>query len=202
MEYISINETNKLLGLVDLKIGVWSQITPLDEPSDKSRQNYTRYYAPRGARELYVFAEHLAGWIPSGGWKILKIDQSTSLDAVHAAPILRMLFCQEKLSNPEAINQASLIFRFGPDRSRNMATELLISNLIHFLLLFECHAQLTSSGSGRGQFLSIQDGFVYFKVGKDMIHFEASDLLKDFESSPTRSPPWIAEKIKAADQVP
>jgi hypothetical protein len=190
---MSTDKANKLLSSLGLTIGNWNQITSLVEPSGSVPQNYAKYQAPNEARKLYVFAEHIAGWIPRGDWKIIQIDNSTSLDIIHAAPILRMLFSLEDMPNPKSINQASLLFEFGSDKGRNISTELLISNFIHLLLLFECHAQITSSAAGRGQFLSIQDGFVYFMAGTDKIQINAADLLKGFENNPARSPQWIGD---------
>ena len=43
------------------------------------RSHYVKYQAPKGAQELYNFAQHVASWLPNGNWKVFQIDNSTSL---------------------------------------------------------------------------------------------------------------------------
>lgn len=84
----------------------------------------------------------------------------------------------------------TLLFESSGKRSLDLATELLISNLIYVFLLFECHGYVVSSSGVKGQRLGIQDGFIYFIHHEDN-GFSAKQILGKFESNPLMSPGWV-----------
>lgn len=202
MKRLSIGEANVLLRTLDLKIGDWSQITTASEIADKkNRLDYVMYEAPKDSKAMSAFSEYAASWLPAGSWKLVQIDNSTSFNTVEAALISRLLFCLEDLPSQNALDKASILFEFGTSASINALTELLISNLIHLFLLFRCHAEITSSGCDPEQFLSIQDGFVYFLPGKNINNKSTENLLQDFERNPDQSPQWIVDIIEAGQEA-
>jgi hypothetical protein len=142
--------------------------------------------------KLYIFAQHVAGWIPSGDWKIVQVDDSTSLSFDETLSITTVLgenYVSPKLTS---IRRTTFLAKFDLGVEKKLVTELRLFNLIHLLLLFKCHAEFVSSGCNAGQFLSIQDGFVYFMGGEEKSMVNDCDI-NEFENEPTRSPKWIRD---------
>jgi hypothetical protein len=193
MELLSTEQANSLLSKLGLTIGQWNEVTAESSSSRTSGSSYEMHKAPSGAHSLYTFARHVAGWLPSGDWKLIQVDNSTSLNVITAAPIARLLYADDQLHSPDDVNRASIKFAFGSDRRKNAATEILVSELIYYFLLLECHVQVVSSACQDGQFLSIQDGFVYFKFGRGDLARQTSELLRSFEASPEQWPSWLVE---------
>lgn len=193
MKLLRTEQANTLLSKLGLKVGAWNAVTSAAQASKSSDGRYEMYRAPSAAQSLHAFAEHVAGWLSEGEWKIIQVDNSTSLNLVTAAPIARLLFTDSQLHNPNDINQACIKFAFGADRKENAATELLISNLIFFFLLFQCHVEIVSSTCLEGQFLSIQDGYVYFIYGHAKLERKTIELLRTFEAAPEQSPAWVVK---------
>lgn len=193
MKRLTIQETDALLCRIGMRIGDWNRIADLNN-AEKDKRARTSYRAPRGSNELHNFSLHVAGWLPKGDWKIFQIDNSTSLDPVQASLFGRLLFGSENVPDFNLVANRTFLFEFGTDESANENTELLISNLIHVFLLFECHGYVVSSGSRSGQLLGIQDGFAYFD-SKDAEISGAKSLLKGFERSPLIAPQWIMDIV-------
>lgn len=191
VKLLSIEQADTLLSNLGLKVGAWNAITSATQASETSGGQYKMFRAPSTAHSLHAFAEHVAGWLSEGEWKIIQVDNSTSLSVVTAAPIASLLFTDSQLHSPNDINQACIKFSFGADRKENAATELLISNLIFFFLLFQCHVEIVSSTCLEGQFLSIQDGYVYFTYGHAKLERRTVELLRKFEAAPEQSPDWV-----------
>ncbi len=180
MRVLEANEANKYLNTVGMKIGGWNGLCDASG-REYDRSHYVKYQAPKGAQELYNFAQHVASWLPNGNWKVFQIDNSTSLRHEDEALLIRrFLFC----SNEEVPIHGTLLFEI---ESGGQSEQLLFSNLIYLFLLFEEYGDAVSSSSRSGQYLSLHDGFVYFKSQDDRDLAEASALLQRFEKDPLRS---------------
>ena len=179
MRVLDADEANKYLNTVGFKIGGWNGLCDASG-REYDRSHYVHYQAPKGAQELYNFAQHVASWLTNGRWKIFQIDNSTTLLHEDAALLIkRLLFC----SNEEAPIYCTLLFEIeggGPSE------ELLFSNLIYLFLLFEEYGEAVSSDSRNGKYLSVHDGFVYFLSRDDRDLAQASALLERFEKDPLR----------------
>lgn len=174
-----------------MKVGSWNEITDIDSRRHEMWQ-WVNYRAPVAAHESYVFSQHLAGWIPSGEWKILQIDNSTSLDPVQNALISSLLFGAREVAN--LLERRSLLFEFTGDATLDTRSELLICNLIFAFLLFEAHVQIISSFDQGERYLSLQDGFAYL-FARDIKKSNAEAVFKAFTDRPGVSPPWIQEIV-------
>lgn len=95
---------------------------------------------------------------------------------------------------PNILENRTWLFEFGDDAGANISTELQISNLIYVFLLFEAHGYVVSSNRSAGQYLAIQDGFVYFYSSEEEIK-KVKQLLENFERRPLASPQWILDFI-------
>jgi hypothetical protein len=191
MKCLTTQEANAYLSRIGMEIGNWNQITEIGS-SKQSTLNWTNYRAPERALELFNFSQYVAGWLPRGEWKIFQIDNSTYLDTVQAALVGRLLFGSEEARS--LVDNRTFLFELGNNEDTDNNTELLITNLIYAFLLFQCHGYVVSSNRSAGQYLAIQDGFVYFySKSKDISG--ADTLLKDFENNPLRSPPWIRDIV-------
>ena len=87
----------------------------------------------------------------------------------------------------------TLLFEFGDSPKHNQLTELLIANVLFLLLLFEAHAYLVSSGAQEGEFLGVQDGYIYFIARHTQKLESAQTLINQFEQNPRISPSWLTD---------
>lgn len=193
MQRIDPKQANDCLSPLCLQIGRWNQITRLGQQADSQPQEFKKFKSPDDALKLYIFAQHVAGWLPTGDWKIIQIDNSTSLKIDEETSIATVLGDVNSVLQSKSIHQSTFLAKFNSDLAANFITELRISNLIHLFLLLECHVEIVSSNCKAEQFISIQDGYVYLMQGKDGSIIEGPDGMKEFESDPTRSPKWIRE---------
>ena len=191
MRSLTRQEADAYLLKIGMKVGDWNQIKDIDS-FERDTWQWINHQAPRDAGRLYNFAQHLAGWLPKGEWKLLQIDNSTLLD-----PVQQMLITTLLAGTGQAIDlgqNRSLLFEFRSDEESNAPGEFLICNLIFALLLFEGHCQLVSSASRPGQCLSLQDGFAYL-YSKDIEGSGARKILQGFEQSPDGSPQWVLKIV-------
>jgi hypothetical protein len=182
------SQANKHLEKIGMKIGEWNQITT----PDVKELNYLNYKAPSSAKELENFASHVAGWLASGTWKMFQIDNSSYLDATQAYTFSRLLFGTDEPIN--FVENGTFLFEFNKEKYLDRYTEVLISNLIHLFLLYECHGQIVTLDSLSRQILSIQDGFIYFISDADGL-LKAKTLMENFESNPLSAPHWVVDFI-------
>jgi hypothetical protein len=185
---LTIPEANDYLKSIDMEIGSWGQIKPLYKNRELKKINYP---APGNARELFNFASHIASWLPKGSWKLFQMDNSSHMDAYDAYLFGKLLFGKDEIVNFGKYR--TFLFKSGISRELDISTELLISNLICFYLLFESHGQIVTSSCG-SKILSIHDGFVYF-ISDDSGLSEAKAILESYESNPLISPDWVATII-------
>jgi len=192
MKRLTTAEADAYLNRIGMQVGGWNRVATTGAEGDK--REWLNQRAPENARELHNFSHHLAGWLPQGEWKIFQIDNSTVLDAAQSTLFGRLLFGSERALDLGRMENSSFLFEFGSDPAANNATELLIANLIHVFLLFECHGYVVSSRSQAGQLLGILDGFGYF-YSKDADVAGARTLLENFERNPLQPPQWILDLI-------
>jgi len=194
MKCLTVDEANAYLSEVGMKVGEWNQIVDIGSQSKKS--DWLNYRAPKD--QLLKFSQHVAGWLPEGSWKMLQIDHSTGwIDPVQASLLGGLLFGAEALRDMNSTENRNFFFEFGKERYFDDNQELLISNLIYVLLLFESHAYVVSSKGTAGQRLGIQDGYVYFSSRDRSDILKAEALIKKFENNPSASPKWVSEIVAA-----
>jgi hypothetical protein len=178
MRVLNAQEAGSYLNTVGMKIDDWNRLC---EASGRefSQKHRVRYQAPKGARELYNFAQDVASWLPSASWKLLQIDNSTWTSDDEEFLVKRLLFpSTERTDLPPTI-----LFEVA---SRGADEELLLANLIYLFLLFEYYADVVSSDSRNGKHIWICDGFVYFCSFDDNDLVEARALLTRFENTAMR----------------
>ena len=179
MRVLDADEANKYLSTVGMKVGSRNDLCDASG-REYDREHQVRYQAPKSARELHNFAQHVASWLSNGKWKIFQIDYSTALAYDDEAFLIRrFLFC----SNEEMPVHRTLLFEI---ESGGPSEELFFSNLIFLFLLFQESGTAVSSNSRSGKYLWIVDGFVYFMSRDDDDLAQARTLLKRFEEHPLR----------------
>jgi hypothetical protein len=109
MRPINTPEANSYLRSIGMEIGAWNKIADAPDPRPEER-TWVHYEAPSVARELVVFSQHVAGWLPRGDWKLLQIDNSTSLDYFESALLGRLLL--GSMETPNFAENRSFIFEF------------------------------------------------------------------------------------------
>ncbi|MEW6370595.1 MAG: hypothetical protein AB1584_06635 [Pseudomonadota bacterium] len=193
MKFLQLIDTNRYLADIGMIIGGWGEIRHIEGPAKED--GWLSYPAPSGARELLNFSQHICGWLPPGGWKMVRLDNSTNFDVTQATFFGSLIagyghdlkFCSEK--------QRTLLFEFDKENSDKI--NLLISHLVNLLLLFDCHAQVVSSGGTSGEILSVQDGYVYFLSRN--AGGAAQQIVKEAEMNPLIGPQWIQQIIGNTD---
>ncbi|HEY9198440.1 MAG TPA: hypothetical protein VIR60_03665 [Gammaproteobacteria bacterium] len=186
MRCLTTEAANAYLASLGMKVGEWNEISQLYK-----KYEWISYKPPRDASRLWRFAQHAAGWLPSGKWKILQIDNSNYLDAVDG------LFLSKLLGTPKAVDFAaehSIMFEFGDHRKENENAEFVLTCVIYLFLLFEGNGYVVSSGSSDGEVLGVQDGLAMFISGGHGLA-NARDTLQAFENDPELYPSWISTII-------
>ena len=178
MRVLNAQEAGSYLDTVGMKIDGWNRLCDASG-REHSQKHRVRYQAPKGARELYNFAQDVASWLPNTGWKIFQIDNSTWTSDDEEFLVRRLLFTStERASLPP-----TLLFEV---ESGGADEELLLSSVIYLFLLFEYYGDVVSSGSRNGKHIWICDGFVYFCSFDDNDLAEAKALVTRFEKTALR----------------
>ena len=113
MQRIERKDANTYLSKLGLKIGNWNQITSLYDSTDSGLQKYRNFKAPSDSLKLFTFAQHVAGWLPVGEWKIIQFDNSTSLGIAEASFFTSLIFKSDDLPERHLIQQSSFFIDFG-----------------------------------------------------------------------------------------
>ena len=201
MERLSNDDANHHLSKIGLCIGKNGELTYLTNGHGESN-NWFNYRAPSDALKLVVLSQHVAGWIPSGSWKILKLDCSNMLRADESLVFFEKHNYDRHISE---LMHSAFIFVLPKDKSEAAAINLSLAHKIFLLLLYQGHGHITSSSTNNpGQILSIQDGFVYFVTKGDSGHTainEARSILECFEREPLCAPDWVLDFLSKADDM-
>ncbi|MCL2872118.1 MAG: hypothetical protein FWF41_03905 [Betaproteobacteria bacterium] len=75
MKCLTKEEANIYLGKIGMEIGEWNNIQKKTSVSSE-KFHWVNHQTPKGARDLYKYAQAVADWLPRGNWKILQIDDS------------------------------------------------------------------------------------------------------------------------------
>ena len=115
MRALTTDEAEAYLSTIGMKIGNWNQLTDIDERRHKSRKRVHRR-SPEDVHKSYAFAQHIAGWVPSGNWQLLQFDNSTSLNPVQLALAQSLFFGPEwrgdlNLKDPFCLNSPAMSSR-------------------------------------------------------------------------------------------
>jgi len=191
MKRLTIPEANSLLAAINMQVGPWNQLEEVGDHCSAPGKR-VHYQAPKDGNALLNFAQHITTWLPKGEWRILQIDNSTSLDAVQENQLGRILYGPNHLDG--LCGDKTFLFEFGHSPQLDKNLELVISELVFTFLLFESHVYFASAGSKNGRYLGVQDGFVYL-FGNERSMEDAGHLLKNFEQFPNKAPDWIMEII-------
>jgi hypothetical protein len=191
MKCLTIREAQRYLDVIDLEIDGLGQIT--DRASQRKQRYRTTCRAPRNARELFSFSRHVAGWLPTGDWKLVQIDNSTMPSPDESPLIAHMLAVPDGL---DWAKHRAFLFEFADNEFENQQAELHIADLIFAFLLVESHVYIVSSGGTSGNLVAIQGGGVQFSsMGADGAGIDL--LLEEFRREPLMSPKWVVELISA-----
>ncbi|MBJ7312410.1 hypothetical protein ACFOLJ_18190 [Rugamonas sp. CCM 8940] len=188
VKYLTRREADVYVNSVGMAIGDWNQISTID--SIYGGGEWTNYSAPKDARELFNFSEHVVDWIPDCNWIILQIDNSGGLDVVQSIFFNRLIFGSGIIK--KSVGSGAILFEFEGNFYCGKESRVLISNLLALLLLFESHGYLITSKKSAGRYLSFQDGYMYFHSNKCGIN-DANYLLINFDKNPSGSVGWVNE---------
>ncbi len=189
MKLLSEQEANKYLDALNMKIGVWGQVTDIVCSQQDSRV-WKSYHAPTHVLQLLNFSQYLAGWLPKGEWKIFQIDNSTGSLGTVPASLLGGVLSSDIIASQSLMRGRTFLFEFGKNEVADNYSELLISNLIFIFLIFELHGYAVSENSA-GRVLAIQDGVAHLSSHDDNGAYDIGEFLADFMKNPLASPPWI-----------
>lgn len=193
MRAITVQNAGKFLDVVGLRIGSWCQVEAAVKSKDSSPSCWEKYRAPENAQELYSFAQHIAGWLPKGQWKMLQIDNSNAMDFAQTEFLRRSQADSQRAVNPQT--DKTFLFEFDGSEKANQSQELLISDLIFMFLLWEGHGQFVSSTNLAAEYLSIQDGFVYF-CSNERIRVNQNPVAI-FEKNRRGAPSWVLQILES-----
>lgn len=198
MQSLLKSEAELYLKDIGMGIGDWNQVIDLTDGKSIDT-NLVQQKAPD--KYLLNFCQHVAGWLPSGDWKIFQIDNSTGwMDPVHASMFYGLLHGSDFLSKIDYPEKRSYLFEFSQDKRQMMNQELLLANLIYVFLLFESHGYIVSSGSQQGQVIAIQDGVIYM-ASRNGNAIDAKKILKSYSENPSKSPNWVLEFMQEEQEA-
>lgn len=169
MRFLNKDEANIYLKKIGVNIGAWNQLCD-SLGRNYEMSNWINCPAPSDARKLYYFAQNINKWLPYGVWKIIQIDNSSSLPEDEELLIKRLIF--GNIDEIKSLHGNTFISESDKEKEDD-----LFSSLIFLLLLFEQHGQIISSSCKNGKHLSIQDGYVYFMSFNENDLIEAKNLL-------------------------
>lgn len=187
MKPIDASNADLLLATIGMKLGSWNEVADMQGESE-----WINHAVPSDGKELLNFVHHLCNWMPPGKWKIVQIDNSTSLNSVEAHFIDCLLFGANRVERLGS--RKTILFEFGASLEDDRATELLICNLVFALFLFDAHGYLVSSSSTRSERIAIQDGFAYLSTKEGGLD-DAKNILAQFHQHPAASPDWIVKML-------
>jgi len=196
VKWLTAQQANEHLRLVDLEIGNWNQI--IDSKLQQQARSWITYDAPKDARQLLNFSRHAASWLPSGEWKLVQFDNSAIFDPTEAAFFGRIVSMPAHEFN--LVTSRAFLVKFSESNHAKSETELTIANLIFLLLLFQSHCYIASAGSLSGELLAVQDGSVHFGSRRSDVS-GADLLLRRFEREPMTAPRWVMDIIANKDNV-
>jgi len=198
MKLLTTEETNDYLKSVHMSVGNYGQLRYVSDGGSQCTPRWFNYRAPRDSAELFTFSQHVAGWLHTDKWKIFTIDNATTLTPDQE---LLLQFIISGYSHEfDHICKNNLLFTFSNNKKEDAKTDIVISYLVFFFLLFEAHGYLTSSKSMGGEHIGVQDGFVYFMSAKNENLLGARTILDNIKKAPLREPEWISE-LNAAYQA-
>src|ERR1700761_1819563 len=102
MKTIDKNAATKYLSSIGMEISSWNGLAYMN-----ATPQLELYRAPRDSSSLFVFSQYVVDWLPAGKWKILQIDNSTSLDATKSILINRLLGVSTDLLSSRQIKGAT-----------------------------------------------------------------------------------------------
>lgn len=189
MQELSPAQTDAYLQSLAMEIGPWGEFLGWND--EANLYAYLQKRSPSDAQSLYVFALAVTSWIFSCDWLLFKFDHSTALSPDQA------LILTKHLHQPGQTDaSASLIekcFLFG-EQQHNAQEFIQLAILVHYVLLFEQHANIVSGGGKATRKLSVQDGFAYFKGSAADLH-AAEILLSELTQAPLQLPPAVMANL-------
>lgn len=147
-----------------------------------------KFCTGKSVYELVNFSNHVAGWLRSGSWKLLQIDDSSYFYPDQESLLSALLVGPTQ--QVDLTKHRTFLFEFGAGKRSDFQTEVVIAHLTNLMLIYEAHCYFLSSGGGEGEMIAVQDGVVYF-FGNDVRLAQARKLLEDFDADPNRSARWI-----------
>lgn len=185
---VTSEEAGGYLEQVGLQIGSWNEL----KYASTNERRWSSCAAPKSALELYVFCQHLVGWLISGDWKILQIDRSNGFAVDESFMLGKLMLGKSGLT--DLSEKSSFLFEYTKEESSNFCMDLLVADVIFCLLLFEGHGYLASAGSS--DYLGIQDGYVYF-ISRESGESRSECLLSSLQSNPLIIPDWVQSQRAA-----
>jgi hypothetical protein len=189
MKSLKPEDAQVYLDRIGMEIGVWNQISDIGG-QHINELKWLKYRAPEKARELYIFSQHIAEWLPSGIWKLLQIDNSTTLDICESNLFCKLVGIDDFIKFSEEIHCRTFLMETSRNTTLHAYENASLTNLIYTLLLFECHAYIISSESRNGERIGIQDGFAYY-ISRQNDFFDIENSMKHLQSNPLASPRWV-----------
>jgi hypothetical protein len=183
MRRLTVEDTERLLAEIQMKIGKWGQLCDINgRPYDASE--WLRRAAPTEALALYSVSHQIIRLLELRTWVVLQMDYSTNFSEDEDFLISRLMCGPQE----RGVLIQSRSFLFELDGSDAPRERWLLGDVLHALLLFGSHCQVVSGNSVDGEHLSVQDGYVYF-LSRDSEHLiKAAQVLKQIEETPLASP--------------
>ncbi len=176
-------EASALLDEAGYSIGQWANIVYRNK-IDRDRKNWDCIRIPTKGNpaQLLLFAQKLIDWLPESTRYIVQFDHSSRFSADQLIAFSVAIPRHELVH----INKcAAFCFKGELD-----STRLALAYVSLFCLMFEGHGYIASLGAHAGNYLGLQDGFVYIisKKKTDVIKFK-----KLLEAGEHMTPQWAVD---------
>ena len=174
-------EVESYLGGLGLCLDDWNRVR--DANPSTERRDAVELSPPAPALELHVFAQHVAGWLPSSRRKLIQIDNSSAISADEAA-LLNLILCGDYFGGPSTDAKSILI----DSSDGGSQADFLLAHAIFLLVMFEQHAFIVSSESKDGEVIAVQDGAV---ILSSRTQVRLGVWLGDSRRDPLELPSWV-----------
>lgn len=175
-------DADNILAPLGIKIGEWNELLEITSASEISMRALK---PPTAAINLYVVSLWLTDWLPIGNWKLLQIDNSTSLSNDESLLFQQLLDSLKQ--GGDVTSERTFQFVVGEKGATRQRIDVLISSIIFFALMFEWHIHIVADGGAQGQRLALLDGIIYFFGDKESISI-AESLEEHLKSHPLATP--------------
>lgn len=143
--------------------------------------------APNDNRELLAFCYTLISCIPFSQRKLLIFNNENGFQDIEDYRFNRLIYgTSAKFRQP--VDKAIIFFE--ENKFDYSICDIVLADSISMILAQEGHAELVVDASDKGEYIGIQDGFIYFNIRENKIQ-DTSSIINSWKLNRKIYPDWI-----------